>query len=250
MPNAVYLSPHLDDAVYSCGGLMARQVSEDQSVTVLTVFAGDPPDGPLSEFAEELHERWDLGEMPVSRRREEDLEACSLVGAGALHIDIPEAAYRFGPDGDFMYPVEEAIFDDVEPSDEALIDQLAQVIEEVSPAGAQVYSPLAIGGHVDHVLVRRAAEQLTRPVWFYHDLPYFARELEVPAGFEQPDGVETRLPLEDEHLAAWIEGIWAYESQRSTFWDDKLDVEYELRDYLEQNSGIPVIAPSRRRRAQ
>lgn len=249
MPNTVFLSPHLDDAIYSCGGLMARLVGEDQSVTVLTVFAGDPTPGRLSEFAEKLHERWGLGDSPVARRREEDLEACSMVGAGALHIDIPEALYRRDADGELLYPVEKAVFGEVDPADEPLVEQLTEVFDEVSPGSAQVYSPLAIGGHVDHRIVRRAAERLDRPVWYYHDLPYAARELKPPKGFRSPGGASTVLPMEDEELAAWIEGIWAYESQRSTFWDDEDDVEYELRSYMGDHRGVPVIAPRARRQA-
>lgn len=248
MPNAVYLSPHLDDAVFSAGGLMARQVQEEQSVTVLTVFAGDPPPGELSEFAQELHQRWDLGDEPVAARREEDLEACSLVGAGVLHIEIPEAVYRLNAAGESLYPNEEAVFGPVDPDDQALVEQLTDVFDEVSPTGAQIYCPLAIGGHVDHRLVRLAADRLDRPVWYYQDMPYAAREPDAPQDFKAPDGVETMLPLEDEHLADWVEAVWAYKSQRSTFWDRELDVEYELQDYLEAHSGLPIVAPGRRRR--
>ena len=48
----VYLSPHLDDAVLSCGGLIHRQVVAGQRPLVVTIFAGTPPvDVELSDFA-------------------------------------------------------------------------------------------------------------------------------------------------------------------------------------------------------
>ena len=53
----VYLSPHLDDAVLSCGGMIHRQAQAGERVVVVTVCAGDPPPGPLSDFARSLHER-------------------------------------------------------------------------------------------------------------------------------------------------------------------------------------------------
>lgn len=37
-----YLSPHLSDVVYSCGGIIDRQIQNGDEVTVITVFAGIP----------------------------------------------------------------------------------------------------------------------------------------------------------------------------------------------------------------
>lgn len=247
MPNAVYLSPHLDDAIYSCGGLIARQIHEGHSITVLTVFAGDPPPGPLTPFAGELHERWQGGEAAMNLRRQEDLEACARLGAAALHMGLPEAIYRKGADGEWLYPTEEAIFGQLDQADEALIGQLAEAIDEVSPAGAQVYAPVGFGGHVDHRLTRNAAERLERPLWLYHDFPYAARGFDPPSDFPPKDGVATVLPLEDSEIEDWVQAAWRYQTQRSTFWEDLPALRGELKAYLAHHHGIPIFAPSRRR---
>lgn len=249
MPNAVYLSPHLDDAIYSCGGLIARQVEQGHSVTVLTVCAGDPPPGPLSPFAQELHARWRGAEAAMDLRRQEDLEACARVGAAALHMGVADAVYRRAADGEPLYPSEQAIFGPMAEEDDALIGLLAEAIEEVSPAGAQLYSPIGIGGHVDHHLTRAAAGLLERPLWFYHDFPYAARGFDPPSDFPPGDGIATVLPLEDSEVEDWVQAAWRYETQRSTFWQDLPALRSELKTYLATHHGVPIFAPSRRRTA-
>ncbi|MFP3853545.1 MAG: PIG-L deacetylase family protein [Anaerolineales bacterium] len=250
MPNAIYLSPHLDDAVFSCGGLIARQVIQGQSVTVLTVCAGDPPPGPLSEFAQELHQRWGDEQEPMETRRQEDLDACSSLEAAVMHLAVPEAIYRVSATGRHLYASEEEIFGDLEPADNLLIDQLAEAIDEVSPAGSQLYAPIGIGGHVDHLVVRRAASQLERPVWFYHEFPYAAEGMDLPEDLGAPQGVGSVMPLEDDEVEQWAQAIWTYESQRSTFWYDLRELRHELQLYLADHRGLPIFAPTTGRRAR
>jgi LmbE family N-acetylglucosaminyl deacetylase len=247
MPNAVYISPHLDDAVYSCGGLIARQVGQDQPVTVLTICAGDPPPGLLTPFAEELHGRWGAGAAAVAIRREEDLDACARLGAAAIHLGIADAIYRKSPKGEAIYPDEAAIFASLSRAEDELAGRLAEAIDQVSPAGAQLYAPVGFGGHVDHQLARRAAERLDRPLWLYRDFPYSARGFPAPDDFPPPDGVATVLPLDEYEVEDWVQAAWRYESQRSTFWQDLPALRKELRTYLADHHGIPIFAPSRRR---
>jgi len=54
----VFLSPHLDDAVLSCGGFIFELIQKGERVEICTICAGDPPPGELSPLAEMLHQRW------------------------------------------------------------------------------------------------------------------------------------------------------------------------------------------------
>jgi LmbE family N-acetylglucosaminyl deacetylase len=90
----VYLSPHLDDAVFSCGGLILRQTNAGDDVQVVTVFTGDPPVGELTPFAYELHRRWGGEGSPMGLRRAEDLVACGRLGASVVHLGLADAVYR------------------------------------------------------------------------------------------------------------------------------------------------------------
>ena len=52
----IFLSPHFDDAVYSCGGTIGVQVSDGLRPLVITVFGGAPTSPlQLSPFAANIH---------------------------------------------------------------------------------------------------------------------------------------------------------------------------------------------------
>ena len=82
----VYLSPHLDDAVLSCGGLIHRQRQEGESVLVVTIFAGSADQAAASDFATSLCRSWGLGPDPVMARRIEDQRALSFLSAEYRHL--------------------------------------------------------------------------------------------------------------------------------------------------------------------
>jgi LmbE family N-acetylglucosaminyl deacetylase len=243
MPDHVYLSPHLDDAVLSCGGLIARQIEDGEAVTVLTVCAGDPPEGFFSSFAQELHARWGQPGPAIAARREEDRRACGHLGAGVIHLDIPDAVYRRGEQGEALYTSEQAIFGPLHAAETELVDHLTEVLSDAAATGASLYSPLAIGGHVDHRLTRLAAEGLGRRLWYYQDLPYAARKRDLPSDLGFPHGAEVAVQLRGEHLKEWVEAASLYRSQLSTFWSSITELREEMYAFYDELAGFRLIAP-------
>jgi LmbE family N-acetylglucosaminyl deacetylase len=233
----IYLSPHLDDAVYSCGGLIWEQVQAGEKVAVWTVCAGDPPPGPLSPFAESLHARWGFGREATHLRREEDRLACSLLGAAPRHFSIPDCIYRRSPvDGTAVYTTEAEIFGPLHPEESGLVDGFTQELQQM-PEGANLACPLGLGGHVDHRLARAAAEGSGRPLWFYADYPYVlehGREL-----VKETAGMQAAVfPISERGLRTWEEAIAAYPSQVSTFWTDMQKMRERLRAYQGWAGGV------------
>ncbi len=220
MGGLVVLSPHLDDAVFSCGGWMAQRASAGDEVRVLTICAGDPPAGPLSSFAEQLHLRWGTAVAPASVRRTEDRIAAGRLGALARHLDIPDAIYRTAEDGTPLYPDETAIFGALHAQDSRIVEYLGDLLSQACDASTQVVCPLAVGGHVDHQLTRGAAERLGLGLWYYYDLPYASRGGGLPAGFSMPAGEVVSLPLAHEEIEAWASAAAEYRSQIGSFWSD------------------------------
>ena len=185
--SVVYLSPHLDDAVLSCGGTIRRQVAQGEPVQVITLITEDiAPGSASSPFAQELHLAWGGHAKPFSVRRAEDLAALTLLGAQALHLDYLDAIYRTGADGVWMYTDGGLLFGRVRADDPLASDggkQLAAVLADLlGPAFLlgevkRVCAPLAVGCHVDHQIVHAAARTLLDwgyPVAFYEDYPYAA----------------------------------------------------------------------------
>ena len=79
MPDTVVISPHLDDAVLSLGGLIGREVAAGRSVEVWSCFTEGPP---LAEIPE--HQRV-FGDYSI--RRAEDERALAVLGAGRRWLD-------------------------------------------------------------------------------------------------------------------------------------------------------------------
>jgi LmbE family N-acetylglucosaminyl deacetylase len=237
----IYLSPHLDDVVLSCGGLIARQTARGEQVTVLTIFAGDPPQGPLSAFAIELHKIWGSLSSPTAARREEDRAACAYLKASTLHLDFPDAIYRSEPQGEALYPDEAAIFGVLHPEDENLLDHLTVSLRQGCPEEARVYVPMGRGAHVDHQLTRLTAENLARSLYYYPDLPYAARGAHLPSNLESPSGDEILFSLQDDELEAWFEAAALYRSQISTFWSNLEALRQEFRSHIESKGGLRLL---------
>jgi LmbE family N-acetylglucosaminyl deacetylase len=166
------ISPHLDDAVLSCGGRLAATTAGGGTARVVTVFAGDEPAAPVHPLAARLREIWQLPEgAVVAARRAEDEAACALVGAGTEHWEFAEALYRSSADGAALYPTIPALYGEPAPDDDDLRRELAARIAALPPA-RRILAPLAVGGHVDHRLVRGAAEAAGRDPAFYEEFPY------------------------------------------------------------------------------
>jgi LmbE family N-acetylglucosaminyl deacetylase len=244
----IYLSPHLDDVAFSCGGLIWEQVQSGQSVRVWTICAGDPPPGPVSPFAQSLQDRWGIDNDSGEKRRQEDRLSCSLLGAIPRHFPIPDCIYRYEQDsGDFLYPTEESLFGSLHPAEGNLVAQLVGLLAEVISTSAnrnvQLICPLTIGGHVDHRLTRAAVEllepnKLSAQVWYYADFPYVLDDSALLVQFADVDWESQVFPITPIGLQAWQHSIAAHTSQISTFWSDISEMEASIQSYCESTGGV------------
>jgi LmbE family N-acetylglucosaminyl deacetylase len=241
MTEHCYLSPHLDDAVFSCGGLIAKQVSAGESVAVFTICAGDPPEGPLSDLAQALHLAWQTEGSPIAARRKEDLTALQHLGASAIHLPLPDAIYRSGMSSEHHYPTFTQIFGPLHSEESQLLEELIQNLASQLPADAAIYAPMAIGEHVDHRLTRMAAERLDRPLRYYQDLPYAFRDGKPAPELGIPSGIERLHMLSQENIDAWAGAILDYPSQVPSFWESEAEVRSELQTICSLRKGLVLI---------
>jgi LmbE family N-acetylglucosaminyl deacetylase len=250
MRSLIYLSPHLDDAVFSCGGLIAQQAAAGESVLIVTVCAGDPPPGELSPLAQELHRRWAGGVGIGAARRREDEAAAEVLrgaaGAGRVrvrHLAIPDAIYRRDRRGSSLYETEAALFGEVNPGD-AVAAEPPEALAALRQEAGTIVCPLAVGGHVDHRWVRAAAERTGMALAYYFDLPYAARGGEIPPDPGRPPGIEARIALSSVSMEAWAAAVAAYASQFSTFWGSRAAWREETGAFLAARGGLPLLLPA------
>lgn len=233
----IYLSPHLDDAVWSCGGQIAQQTQAGHRVLVLTVFAGDPP--PELPQPESLRAFQLAGQpLTVAARRAEDWAALELLGAEARHLDMLDAIYRRNPrTGQSLYPHQDALFDLLAQADAALVEEVTALLREFEPlSGATVVAPLAVGHHVDHQLTRRAAEQWGAPggrLLYYEDYPYAEYPWAIEAAlFEsEVELVPELVSLSEADFARKCRASAVYATQMTAFFGQEAEMVERLRAF-------------------
>ncbi len=222
--NHIYLSPHLDDAVLSCGGAIHRQTTGGELVRVITVFAGDVRDDALAPFAREQHDYWGNPPQPMALRRAEDAAALALLGAGVQHLGYLDAVYRTGAGSQPLYADVEALLGGVHPADglgQEGADGLLALLDGAisSDEMTVVYAPLGVGRHVDHQIVHRVARQLLARgyrVAFYEDYPYAERPgaLEPALQPAKADGWQPEMiALDAANLTAKVSALGYYRTQ-------------------------------------
>ena len=239
--DSLYLAPHLDDAALSCGGQIYRQTQRGENVLVVTVAAGEPYTDIRSPFARLLHHHWGFTATEVvTRRRAEDRAACQRLGAETLHWTLPDAIYRLHPQShDPLYTSNDDIFGAVHPSEERLIVDLARFFSSL-PDARRVVAPMAIGNHVDHQLVRTAAER----VWgasllYYEDYPYVQRDPQALERILQPTHQwrSYLITLSHSALVARIEAVGSYQSQISSLFNTSGQMEAAVTRHAARTGG-------------
>ena len=144
---ATVLSPHPDDAVFSCWHLLAGR----QDIRVVNVFAGAPRNPSASGWWDALTGAADAPTR-VAERIDEDRRALAHAGRRATNLRFVDAQYRRR-----------------HPSRTALARAVGAV------ATAVVYAPAGLSGHPDHLLVRDCALGLRGSgieVRLYADMPH------------------------------------------------------------------------------
>jgi LmbE family N-acetylglucosaminyl deacetylase len=151
----IVVSAHFDDAVLSFGGSLSCAAG---NARIITLFAGIPgSDASLGRW-----DRWcgfTSSSEAAQIRRREDLSACEVLGAAAVHLPYLDGQYV------------------------AYEHDLQCIGADLRPcltSGSRLYVPAAIGNHTDHLTVRDAALKAAQSaelssVCLYADLPYVTK---------------------------------------------------------------------------
>jgi LmbE family N-acetylglucosaminyl deacetylase len=148
------ISPHLDDAVFSCGAWLI----DHPGCLVLTLFAGLPADAWRQSTGWDRRSGFASAAEAIATRRGEDIVALASLEARPLHLEFVDAQYgEAAPQG-------------------ALAAAIAEVLDRHRPTG--VLGPLGLF-HSDHLLAREATALALAgrglEERLYEDLPYAAQ---------------------------------------------------------------------------
>lgn len=175
----LFISPHFDDAAFSCGGTILKKTKSGHNTALCTVFSRDAR--PMGKFALECQESKGIPHTVsyLELRSVEDSEYAEKCGVKVrFELGFLEAPYR-------GYDSIVSLFSTIQEFDHHLVEQISfEIIKVISSFGSRcvLYIPSAIGGHVDHLLVRSTVETLLQAipervlsVLLYEDFPYCAR---------------------------------------------------------------------------
>jgi LmbE family N-acetylglucosaminyl deacetylase len=193
------VSPHLDDAVFACGGLLGSRTAS----AVVTVFAGRPPDGqPLTEWDRASGFR--EGDDPIAARREEDRRALMQLNAQPEWLEFLDSQYRCRLD---------------ESSLAAALESAIMHNCRAHGCSASVLFPLGLF-HSDHRLVSDTclgiAKRHPQIGWFTYEDALYRRLpdlVEQRLGKLQSAGFRSGCVLECFPPAAKQDAVYEYQSQ-------------------------------------
>ncbi len=161
------LSPHRDDAAFSCGLTMLRLLRAGAAITVINICT-------VSSYAPfSLATKRSLEEVTALRRTEDDVFVQTLREVSkARHEQVVLLDLEW-QDLPIRWQVEDEEALAPAPLRPVEVNQLTEQLEAFTAADL-VFAPFALGGHLDHRLVRSAAEQAfpEASLYFYEDLPY------------------------------------------------------------------------------
>jgi hypothetical protein len=145
------LSPHWDDAALNCWSLLTG----GGELVVVNVFAGVPPPGRAGTW-EAIAGLEDTAARARERMAEDKL-VLSQAGRQPVNLPLLDVEYRR------------------QTWTSLSLEELDRELGASVDGASRVWVPAGIGGHVDHVLVRRFGRMLLRagmPVNVYAELPY------------------------------------------------------------------------------
>jgi LmbE family N-acetylglucosaminyl deacetylase len=245
----IFLSPHFDDVVFSCGGTLGVQVNTRLRPLVITVFAGMPsPTMELSSLAAQIHREADFRLNPqtaVTTRREEDARALDYLKVDYLWLDYLDAIYRGTP----AYYTEKSqlMGGEVHPADLRIDREMAQnlvALHERLPDPVW-YAPLGVGRHVDHQIVCSAIDRLIQRganVKLYEELPYVLTESALEERLQEfGETLEPAFVEMSEMLHLRQEAAEMYASQIRLNFGDKETMFKVMDDYTHSIRPVETV---------
>ncbi len=182
------LSPHCDDAAFSLSVALSYWSKLSLKLNVVNFFT-------VSEYAPHA---LSTGASAVSAvRSREDHSALAAIDRGIRveALNLLDAPLRFGVGADAICRSETAALQSASE-----IDALGQSLRKYFKRGL-VLAPLALGDHVDHLAVSKAAQASStdRKLGFYEDLPY--------ATWTSESAFCHRLHKTEQHTGVHLRGV-------------------------------------------
>src|SRR3989344_2696879 len=183
----VFLSPHMDDAILSCGALITN-LNKKTEIKIINVFTT------VSEKLETKFARKfvaacgykDSQKLFKDRKREEK-KLFNKLGLKSTYLDFIDAAWRKKPESTsvkiasiinpefiHIYSKEVAVFSGIVSriDKDTMIRVERKLLKLVGKIKAVIFCPIGRGRHVDHIIIREICRKNFKNVVYWSDFPY------------------------------------------------------------------------------
>ena len=184
----VFVSPHHDDAILSCGGLISY-LSKRTKVIVINVFT-DGGDNPYSLSAKkflELNNYKDAKKL-FKARRTEDSKVFGSININPVNLGFLTGLFRKKENPTFLERILGKLLPEllciyptfylhlkkgkIAKEDQELLIKLHRKLKEIIKSESLVFCPLGVGNHTDHIVVREVCSNNFSKVVYWTDFPY------------------------------------------------------------------------------
>lgn len=223
----IFISPHLDDAVLSCGELIYKLVNnKNAKCKILTIFTGSIKSHKISCAIQQFHLNCQRGRDLMLFRKQEDAEATKILNCTYEHLEFPECIYRTNEEGAYIYPKLDQIYK-YNPAQEKYYEEKIENIlfkKLKDKINTEIYAPLSIGNHVDHVITNKIMYQLSKKIpgiiYYYEDVPYIFKVT------DKTEEMKTKtkqlkmkiIKISDSEWQRKILAVLLYKSQMHVMW--------------------------------
>lgn len=184
-----FISPHLDDAIFSCGGLIHTLRKNKVATTVINVFSekGDLRDTFSAKAFVKQCGYIDSSKLYADRLKE-DRKVLDSLGVKVINLGFIDALWRkrndkgirrmvgkIFPEFACLYPTYKwhITKGKINKNDDKLIKRLIKLLIKNLDSGSILFFPVGIGDHVDHLIVRDAVKLLNDiKKYCWVDFPY------------------------------------------------------------------------------
>lgn len=193
-----FISPHLDDAILSAGGLISYLASKT-TVEVITIFTKPSPK-PYTLSTKVFLKNCNFrdAEDLFNKRRLEDQYVFTKLNLNYHHLGFTDASWRkkinpnrilkvfskIIPELIHIYPIyrnylkKGVTSGHVSNEDEQNVTLIKQKLNKIikNKKNILIFCPIGIGLHVDHILVRNLCQNSFKNIIFWSDFPYSLTE--------------------------------------------------------------------------
>lgn len=245
----IFLGPHFDDCILSCGELIDKYIKEGNDVQAITFFTGFPDSEKLSSAAKEFHSNCFLDDQSMLYRADEDVNALSKLGCNYRHLGFYECLYRQDTNGQYLYPDLKNIYHLEKTESKELFDKMLSEVKKIIEKSDIIFAPLGLGNHADHLLlhnvVKEAEKYTDKKIYYYEEVPYVCYYYKKRKTSNWGNGMTSKLIyVSNENWTTKVDTIKFYRSQLHILWKNELQRIQQLSDlsykYDKSNHSIRI----------